>query len=61
MKRCISCGKAFPGEPERFWLCDSCEATGDELAKMLEKGIVLEYSDGTSEILKSEVDDESFT
>ena len=58
---CVNCGKpvteGHSKEVPLFgWrVCQQCERAGNSLAKELEEGIELTYSDGTKEIVKEEV------
>lgn len=54
--KCISCKKELT-EPYfdagfEFKICQACEDTGNQMAALLEKGIELEYSDGTKETIR---------
>jgi hypothetical protein len=54
---CISCSKELtkPGFDAGFGfkICQDCEDTGNQMAAFLEKGIELEYSDGTKKTIRS--------
>jgi hypothetical protein len=54
---CVSCSKELtkPGFDAGFGfkICQDCEDTGNQMAAFLEKGIELEYSDGTKKTIRS--------
>ena len=57
---CISCGQELtnPGFDAGFgfYICQSCEETGNQMAALLEQGIELDvYHDDKKEIVKSTI------
>ena len=54
---CISCSQELtnPGFDAGFgfYICQSCEDTGNQMAALLEQGIELKYNDGKKETVRS--------
>lgn len=55
--KCINCGKDCANTVDTgfmgFKICQACDDVGNQMADFLNNGIKLEYSDGTTEVLKN--------
>lgn len=49
--KCLNCGKA--SEELHAGVCKQCLRISDEMLAALQKGIVLEYKDGTKKVVKT--------
>lgn len=58
MNTCIVCKKDTLNPPDfmGFVVCDKCDESSFIMEKMLEKGIKLEYADGSIQVLKKVAD-----
>ena len=56
MNTCINCG-SNTDKQGFIVICNDCEEASKRLTALLQKGIVLEFSDGTTEMIKDIVPD----